>query len=349
MTKLQDKLEERHYTTTLAFAHDLCEVINVGINTESKSDPVDELDFETIDVSPTKNNTPYVEARDRKRLGKRILKSVQPQLETALKAEADISSKLFETLQKELEGMLDASLEVRQPTITVSQEDDAAGNNRDIDMVDAPEEAQIIVRDPDDERDAEGEVVDDLDADAAPDKARDEENIEVSTSELEESAKINGTVSSNVSIAGEGAGGKIPETQLTNGRKDSGSPPDLNGFGPGLHPPHPGPLTPPQSNGSLGRGQTDVLNEGGLPWYLKGFELQGTTVVEEQWNGRDAVRSLSEELTDMDEEALKDLEFDVDDETITASPHETPNASSSKKRANPAKFRKGVRSSARRR
>ena len=63
----------------------------------------------------------------------------------------------------------------------------------------------------------------------------------------------------------------------------------------------------------------NVLSEGGLPWYLAGFELRGTSAVEERWTtGREALRSLSEELTDMDEEALRDLEFDVDEEnTIT--------------------------------
>jgi NuA3 HAT complex component NTO1 len=64
------------------------------------------------------------------------------------------------------------------------------------------------------------------------------------------------------------------------------------------------------------------LTDGGLPWYLSGFEIRGTTAVEERWTrGRDAVRSLSEELTDMDEDALRDLEFDVDEEN-TISVHQ---------------------------
>ncbi|KAH8880702.1 hypothetical protein GQ53DRAFT_754823 [Thozetella sp. PMI_491] len=350
LTKLQDKLEERHYTTTLAFATDLCEIINIGINTESRPAVADEMRLEAVDVSPSKNSTNYAEARDRKRLGKRILRAIQPQLEIALKDEADIISKAFEDLQKELEAMLDASLELRQRTITVSQDDIAVRASQDVEMTDAPEEAQIIVRDLDDERDAEGEVLDDeeVEATAVNTKAEGERSIDVGTSEAEESAKVNGIVSSNASVAGEGANGKNAENQLGNRQKDSASPPAINGFGPGLHPPNSGPLTPPQSNGSLSRAQTDVLSDGGLHWYLKGFDLEGTTAVE-QWSGRDTARSSSEELSDMDEERLKGLEFDVDDETITASPHGTPPTSSSKKKTSPTKFRKGVRSSARRR
>ena len=84
---MQTKLEARFYTTTLAFAHDLCEVIHVGINGDSKPAATTS---EPADATPVKHGT-YSEARDRKRLGKRILKSVQHQLETALRAEADIT------------------------------------------------------------------------------------------------------------------------------------------------------------------------------------------------------------------------------------------------------------------
>ena len=370
LNKLQAKLEERYYPTALAFAHDLCEIVHVGINAGTKAVLSSEPRFEPMEPSPSKSGPSYAEARDRKRLGKRILKSVQPQLETALRAEADITSKEFETLQKELEGMLEASLEVRAPLLNTSRRNGTGGEGQDVEMADVPAEGQIIVRDPDEDEDgeadpdlqstqegsgeadadAEGEPDDDMMIDPAPVRNGVQRNIGASPMDVDESSKANGTSSSSVSVAGDGANGKGVENRLPNGRKDPGSPPSLNGYGAALHPPHLGPLTPPQSNGSLGRGQTDVLSEGGVPWYLKGFELEGTTAVEEQWTGRDAVRSLTEELTDMDEEALKDLEFDVDDETITASPvHDTPTTSSAKKRTSPVKFRKGVRSSTRRR
>jgi NuA3 HAT complex component NTO1 len=241
-------------------------------------------------------------------------------------------------------------------------------------MVDAPEEAQIIVADQSDGEAAanigEAEPDDPMDTDAAP---HIQANIEVSMSEHENdaSSKLNGVVSSSGSPVGERF--QSSEVQVdgashkrVNGFKkvDSGSPPLLAVFGSaGLQPPqHSGPLTPPQSNGSFGRDPANMLSEGGMPWYLQGFDLKGTSAVEEQWTGRDAVRSLSEELTDMDDDALKDLEFDVDDDTITASPVNagadseivdttvsSVKAARKRERANPAKFRKGVRSSARRR
>ena len=397
---MQDKLDERFYTTTLQFTHDLCRAVGAGINTAVKPSPTEEPGAEAAEASPSKQSSNYADVKDRRRLGKRILKTAQPHLEAALKAESEICSKPLDALLKELEGMIEASLEIRQPTITVSHDeaDVAPEKSQDVKMTDAPEEAQIIVADQSEvdgdaghgpDAEADGEPDDPMDTDAPPPIRHGGSNIEVNTSVHEDgvSSKPNGAVSSDGSAASgedlqlqQQQPSALPnqdrEAEPMNGftKTDSGSPPSLSNFGPpavGLQPPqHSGPLTPPQSTGSFGRDPANVLTEGGIPWYLQGFHLLGTSAVEEQWvTGREAVRSLSEELTDMDDDALKDLEFDVDDDTITASPvnaenggnggggtgHEakmtlTPGGSARKReRANPAKFRKGVRSSARRR
>ena len=319
-----------------------------------------------MDVSPTKQSS-YAETRDRKRLGKRILKAVQPQLEAALRAEADISHKPMDSLRKELEGMLEKSVEMRQASITVSQtEVPAAENMEDAVMTDV--EGQIIVA-------GDGDVVG---ADEEEDMAEDRMNVdepdadteaalEATTPSLATSVKLNGIMSSNASVADVDKDDAVDSAPLPGGLKATDTPPNDGDYAPVAPPDHTDPLTPPQSNGSLGRhGAADVLNDGGVPWYMKGFRLEGTTAAEEQWAGRDAVRSLSEELTDMDEEELNGLEFVVDDPTITASPADdgdgggvvhragrqtlaVPSPTGGRRKANPAKFRKGVRSSARRR
>jgi NuA3 HAT complex component NTO1 len=298
-------------------------------------------------------------------------------LEAALKVEADLSKKPLDILFKELEGMLEASLETSQRTITVAED------GHDVAMADAPEEGQIIVAGrangdagmaAETGHDADGgagvsetadahaeQLVDKMDVDGSPHRTNG--HADVNMSELDEAGKNEAPPalpSASVSIAGDGLVHPKPE-QIPDGVNDSSASPSLNGYPTVVQPPHQaGPLTPPQSNGSVGHGTaaTDALSEGGLPWYLKGFSLVGTTATEEQqWAvGREAVRSPSEELTDLDDEALRDLEFEVDDDTINASPpvnaagttHLTP-ASASRKRANPAKFRKGLRSSARKR
>ncbi len=150
-------------------------------------------------------------------------------------------------------------------------------------------------------------------------------SIEVNTSALGQTATVNGVMSSNASVADaekEDVGGGA-DAPLTNGIKTTDTPPADGGYVPVAQPMQPSPLTPPQCNGSVGHGPPDALNDGGIPWYLKGFHLKGTSASEETLSGREAVRSLSEDLTDMDDEELNGLEFDVEDSTITASPMDT--------------------------
>lgn len=348
LAQLEAKFERRVYTTTLAFAHDLCEVIHVGINAESGSAPMNQPRFEPTDVSPIKQN-PNSEAKDRKKLGKRILKSVQPQLETALKAEAEITFKLFASLRQELEGMIDASLEIRQPLESQRQVESSAQYSQDVIMVDAAEDGHITVGGATD-----GQADDEASEQAADKMDVDEQSIEVKE---EESAQANSNGGIDVTVASvDNAAQGVANKTLPSLVKSAPTPPDMNGDMPvPQNSRQPAPLTPPGSNGSLGRATENALTEGGIPWYLKNFEPEGTTAIEEQWAGRAAVRSLSEELTDMDEEELNDLEFNVEDSTITASPVDAPPAAASARKlrggsaTSSLHTRKRLRSSARRR
>jgi NuA3 HAT complex component NTO1 len=345
LVTMQGKLEVRFYTTTLAFAHDLCEVINVGINSDLQKDETADEEVSTL------GRLSYDDPRNRRALGKRILKAVQAQLETALKTEAEIASKPFDTLTKELEGMLEASLEFRQlpVTITVSGAEAAAEAevDPDVQMVDAPDgeitvaaegKADVVVNDAEEmEVDAEGEP--------------DEDNIEVATSDIKADPE-----SSSSSVAGHEGNGKAAEKP--DAPTSSDTPPATNGYQAAPPPPpQPAPPTPPQSIGSLAHQPPtgDPLSEGGVAWHLKDFKVRGTTILADQWPGRDAIRSLSEELSDMDDRELEGLGFDVDDSTITASPGGAavlaePIADTivSKARAT-SKLRKKTRSSTRRR
>jgi NuA3 HAT complex component NTO1 len=65
-----------------------------------------------------------------------------------------------------------------------------------------------------------------------------------------------------------------------------------------------GPPTPPLSSAE------DLLapfSNGGIPWYMEPFDPVGTTICEERWTGREVVRSMSEELSELDDEELRGL------------------------------------------
>lgn len=65
---------------------------------------------------------------------------------------------------------------------------------------------------------------------------------------------------------------------------------------------HPDPLTPTRTEGLL-----EPLAKGGIAWYLERFDPKGTTVYEETWSGRDVLRGMSEELSELDDETMKGL------------------------------------------
>ncbi|KAG7137765.1 NuA3 HAT complex component NTO1 like protein [Verticillium longisporum] len=349
LVKLQSQLDVRFYTTTLAFAHDLCEVISVGINTEIKK--VETADEEL--VATTLGKVSYEDPRQRKTLGKRILKAVQPQLETALRTEAEISSKPLDPLTKELEGMLEASIEFK--SLSNDDGEKTIDADHDVVMADASiEEITVANGHVEKDRAEEGGDVDAMEVDAVGEE--DDGSIEVATSNIDDKGKLPSSSSSVAGLEGNGKVAEQADAALTNGVAGaSDTPPASDGYQSNSAPEQPAPPTPPQSIGSLGAQSNDPLSEGGLAWHLKDFKLRGTTILADQWPGRDAIRSLSEELSDMDDRELEGLGFDVDDSTITASPNGAAASSEvivdtivSKAKAS-TRVRKKTRSSTRRR
>ncbi|KAM0301130.1 hypothetical protein ACHAPM_005348 [Fusarium culmorum] len=293
LDKLQTRINTRFYVTVMSFAVDLCKVISDGVATTPEPKlSTDATQHESNDASPAKHT--FSDIRERRKLGKRILKAVQPFLEAALRVESEISQKPFEGLQKELEDTIDKSVESRRPLTATSQDKstDPSDEANDTIMVDA--ELQITVKaDSTEGRDAMDITSDDGNIDVST-------NIDVDTSE----------------IAKAEAGEK--QESLPNTVQSSDTPPGTDGYVSKPQTAQSGPPTPPQSNGSLGLDPSDPLTDGGILWYLKGLDPKGTSVLEEQWAGRDAVRTLSEDLTDLDDEALKGLGMDVDNAVASA-------------------------------
>ncbi|CAK7213828.1 hypothetical protein SCUCBS95973_001931 [Sporothrix curviconia] len=424
---LQVRLNERYYTNTLGFVQDLSRTVRQAIYQSPKAETTPAAavssngDNDTAtganssevavaaaaaaaaaanpSASAKLNGTPaYAEARDRKRLGKRILKSIQPMLEAAVRAEADITRVPLESLQKELEELLEAGVEL-QPTSSATEDTimaDAAVNGGDGQIVVAASSAGgggggDLGDDNEDDEGAKIEGEDKMDVD-------DHNDLQVTPRASMRNKPIHIEIttprsSSLLAASGGGLNGiGIGECKKDTGDNDN-SAVLANGMsagsggagdGTGALTTTNGPLTPPQSHsgsvpGKDGTGSgasssqrptVDTLHDGGVLWYLDGFQLEGTTAAEEQWlSGRDAVRMLSEDLTDMDDEELDGLGFDVEGSTITAksaatapspAPQQAPPPTRSQnltvmtpKRRGAAgattPHRKGVRSSARRR
>lgn len=95
------------------------------------------------------------------------------------------------------------------------------------------------------------------------------------------------------------------------------------------------PPTPPLSLAS----QSQPFSSGGIPWYMEPFDPDGTTIQDERWTGRELVRGMSEELSDMDEAELSGL---VRDESMEAVQEDGESAVDAEKAARAAARRKAA-------
>lgn len=326
---LDKRVEQRRFATVLPFAQELGDLIGKGIRTPPAEVLGEGADSATrtdgADTSSQKHS--FADIRERRKLGKRILKSVQPFLEAALKVEAEIVNKSVEALTKELEAIIEASLDTTKQVEEVGAAEDTV-------MTDAQDASEITVKAlPEDD-------AGDYSAAEAMDTGEDEvvrDNIEVDTSGL-------GIVDATTIAAA--TSDKSRKTTRGGGAGSSSESPDGDYGGLGVQ--QPGPPTPPQSNGSLGRDPADPLTEGGVLWHLKEFAPQGTSAVLELRPGVlgfDAARLLSEDLTDLDEVELRGLGADgggmvvaaADEDAATA----TAKAKASKSRGRRASGRRG--------
>ncbi|EFX00670.1 phd finger domain protein [Grosmannia clavigera kw1407] len=368
---LQSRLDERYYTNALVFVRDLCAAMHKRINQADEPEcqqptPTNgtgegvSIDAAAASSEPLQSvlseaaatTTATTTARDRKRLGKRILKSIQPLLEAAVRAEADITRVPSETLVKEMEALLEASVELQQTSITVSQTEDVVMADGE-----AVDDEIVVAKDG-----VVAEMVTDVVADVVADVVKRPAMVGAFlTCGVGTSAPLTPPQSHSGSVPGGSMVAVIGSSSSGDGTAESGAGGDGDGDGEG--------------EGGDKDSPTRTLDSGGVPWYLDGFSLDGTTVAEEPWSGRETARTPSEELTELDDEAIKAMELDMEDSTITAGveevervegaeeeataaePTETEatadtvmvTAPTAPRRRNNGQFRKGTRSSARRR
>lgn len=256
----------------------------------------------------------------RKALAKRIIKAVQPHLEAAVRAEADISNKPVEAMLKELEVFLDASLQARRESISVSTAEavtlgDAEG---DLEMADASQptdddgvEYTIDDKAPEQQHETnennEGEGEDaKMQDDDAEHELNDSDTVAVVVVAARESelADVEDTIVA--APLAEVNGNTPPIKSHTSPVKNTSTPPDTNGYVTAPESQQPAPPTPPISNGGHAADNAD-LNTGGVLWYVKEFQPEGTSIVDPTSS------RLSEDLSDMDEEELKVLGVEVNE------------------------------------
>ena len=259
-----------------------------------------------------------LEQREKRKLAKRIIKFIQPALEEAIKKESELNRKPFEQELKELDLMLENSVMSRRGS---QVESPAAGDEGPGKPEDPQENAQKINGDV--EVAAKSEPSDGAEVTALP-----QESVDSAMTDADQAQPPDGASVSPTQEVPE-AGVSTPTVEDESSKQENPSvnaptttleaPPAPNGVGDKVggndlgstdQPTEPQnePLTPPPS---FKGDQQLPLAQGGIQWYMQPFDPVGTTIHEERWTGRDVMRGMSEELSELDEEELKDL---VDDE-----------------------------------
>jgi NuA3 HAT complex component NTO1 len=240
--------------------------------------PVTTVDEAENELSKVAHNTLTSEQKETKKLVKRIIRGVQPLFEDALRKEADMANRPVEKLL-DLETILEQKLQSRHNALSVG--DDAQEtietNGANADRVDEPAINGV-------EREAVKKA-DEIQLAPTPDDNAADNNHSLHDEATDEAA-IAAQLGQDALHASNGASrGDAMEldNQDNTGRTE--------------------PLTPPRSEKNL----LNPLHNGGIPWYLEPFDIHGTTVHEERWAGREVLRDMSEDLSELDDDELDGL------------------------------------------
>jgi len=311
------------------------------------------------------------EQKDRRKLAKRIVKAVQYGLEDATRKESELCRKPFEKELRELDLLLENSILSRRDSITGSMAGDVSDDepgatetlenghevvmamtngetNDDKNIVEAIEED---VRNPQDKgRLAVADVLMDSPQEQVQARAASTSNglnSEVAAlGETKGSTSVVETISSTHQVGRHGSdvGGRpVPSVNGVGvtARNDK-DPTAMTDTKDPSHLSTAMPSVPPMPLLSSEGNPSALLSQGGIPWYMDPFDPVGTTIHEERWTGRDVVRGMSEELSDMDEDELQGL---VDEEMADATQEgaEGSSVGSSMNAALPARRKSGAK------
>jgi NuA3 HAT complex component NTO1 len=308
LSKILAKLRKTFYTTTMPLARELSVVFTTGIVREPPLQP--ELDVHNSS-SPKKL---AVDIKERRKLAKRIIKAIQPQFETALRAEADISGIDFEVELEKLEHLWEACLEAEVGLYKDGEGDIAMTEPKPngVGYTNGDSGAEDLNGD-----DQNGEAIDVEMEDVDAPYDEDDIVVDVSTSY---SANVKDDGDTITAALTEVNGNKAPFK--VNGLKGA----DTNGHFRSTENGQFGSQVSPEPVINDNPATDNSLIEGGVPQFLRGyFNIDGTNITEIAIDEPDP----SEELSEMDDEQVNQLVADTAKPIIEAAP--VPAATKSKK------------------
>ncbi|KAK4508285.1 hypothetical protein PRZ48_002023 [Zasmidium cellare] len=296
--QMEIRLTERYYTSVADFSRDFSRVVAQVLAPRDNIETFSDADIEAIhsqlnQVAPgtAEHLALTQEQKDLKRLAKRIVKPVREMLEAATRKEAELHRRELEEELRKLDSM-----GIFASTVTKSLEADG-----------------------DEEAEATSKRRSGSDASAVAGASEDAPDTEMPDADEHTDEAV-----LHLNVAGKDGTISIPNNKHTPASKAASNASSIPDHSMRTRSDKPAePLSPPISrsssapNGKAGSTSGDsatnasidhdVFAHGGVPWYFKHFHPVGTTVHEERYDGRDVLRNMSEELSDMDEDTLTEL------------------------------------------
>ena len=276
LSEMQIKLSENYYTSVQSFGEDMVGAFSLVVGLAAVGKVTEDED----QLSDVVHGLLTAEQKEKKKLAKRILRGVQPLLDDALQKESDLAGRLFERDGPSLEVLLDQRLLVQRHApmtngVHASVEEGSSGAG-ELELAHSmtgtkPSSNHNAFKGDRPVHHAPTPEELSQDAQAARDEAADEAAI---AAQLNQDAIQMTTESDTLNT---------DRVQADNARV--------------------APPTPPGSDQDL----LGPIHHGGIPWYMKEFDPEGTTVYEERWSGLEVVRDMSEELSELDDEELNGL------------------------------------------
>lgn len=283
---LEERLNRRSYTSVEAFSEKFGDVVKAALDPSPTVDAIEGQPHFNGEVS---SKDVIAEHKAKKMLANRIVKAVKGPLEDAMRKESELLGRPHEKELRDLERLLEASVRSRRDSRNGSQLDEGGA--------DPIQQRQSISGGSSDENSANGSnrnasnLVGIETGPAITHPSHGEQTT------ISKSAKPKGHRQQPTPESMPPTNGAASDDHTSNGNID-----ELVSHQLGKDTP-PEPVTPPLSFG----GHSQPLSQGGIPWYMECFDPVGTKIEEERWKGRELVRGMSEDLSDMDEEELSGL------------------------------------------
>ncbi|KAF1934040.1 uncharacterized protein M421DRAFT_415089 [Didymella exigua CBS 183.55] len=273
-SSLQKKLDEMTYTSVQAFNDDLLTMLSAQMDLAPISSTEDADDEST---KPTAQGLTS-DQKEMKKLVRRIIRSAQPAIEDAMHKEAELARAPVEKLP-DLEALLQQKLQGKQDASSL---EDAPHKTIETDEPSHEETLEPITNGVDSEH---LKKTDDVQLAPTPDDNAADGNHSIHDEAADEAAIAAQLGQDTLHVFNREQQGDAMELDARDANRGTE------------------PLTPPRSEKNL----LNPLHNGGVPWYLEPFDIHGTTVYEPIWAGREVLKAMSEDLSELDDDELDGL------------------------------------------